>query len=132
MPSRLKFLSSLRGRIQSIARTQNLLDQTHSRSISLADLVRTELRPYATATNTDIDGPAVYLVPAATHALAMVLHELATNAAKYGALSQTAGHLSVRWGRPANPSSAPMLESNGGRPEALTLPPLLEKAMAAT
>jgi two-component sensor histidine kinase len=104
-----QFVSSLRGRIQSMARTQALLGQSRSRSASLADLVRTELRPYTTATNTDVDGRAVYLLPAASHALAMVLHELATNAAKYGALSHPGGHVSVRWRQTADPSSAPML-----------------------
>ena len=92
-----EFLSSLRGRIHSIARIQNLMEQSRSRSTSLADLVRTELRPYATATNTDVDGPAVNLAPAASHAVAMVLHELTTNAAKYGALSRSGGHVSVQW-----------------------------------
>jgi two-component sensor histidine kinase len=102
-----QFVSSLRDRIQSMARTQTLLDESRSRSVSLADLVRAELRPYTTTTNTDADGPAVYLLPAASHALAMVLHELTTNAAKYGALSLPGGRVSVRWRQTANP--APML-----------------------
>ena len=103
------FASSLRSRIQSMAGTQTLLSQSRERGVSLADLVRTELRPYAAGTNTNVDGPAVYLLPAPSHALAMVLHELATNAAKYGALSQPGGHVSVRWMQMADPSSAPML-----------------------
>ena len=102
------FASSLRNRIQSIASTQALLSQSRERGVSLADLVRTELSPYATSTNTSVDGPPVYLLPAASHALAMVLHELATNAAKYGALSQSGGHVSVRWRHTANHSSAPI------------------------
>jgi two-component sensor histidine kinase len=102
-----QFLSSLRGRIQSMARTQTLLGQSTTQSISLADLVRTEVGPYATASNTEIHGPAVYLLSAASHAVAMVLHELATNAAKYGALSQPGGHVSVQWRQTSDPS--PML-----------------------
>ena len=103
------FVSSLRGRIQSIACTQTLLGQSQWRSVNLADLVRHELRPYATGTNTSVDGPALYLLPATTHSLAMVFHELATNAAKYGALSQPGGHVSVRWRQTTDDSSAPIL-----------------------
>ena len=91
-----EFASSLRSRIQAMAATQTLLDQSR-RSVSVADLVRAELRPYATGVNSSVDGPRADLLPAASHALAMVLHELATNAAKYGALSQPGGHVSVRW-----------------------------------
>ena len=104
-----EYVSSLRARIQSMAGTETLLTQTRGRGVSLADLVRTELRPYATGTNTSVDGPPVYLLPVASHALAMVLHELVTNAAKYGALSLPAGHVAVLWRRTADQSSAPVL-----------------------
>ena len=96
-----EFVSSLRGRIQAMTATQTLLDQSR-RSVSVAELVRTELRPYATGTNSSVDGPRIDLVPAASYALAMVIHELATNAAKYGALSQAGGHVSVSWRQTAD------------------------------
>jgi two-component sensor histidine kinase len=92
-----EFATSLRGRIQSMASTQTLLSQSRWRGVSLADLIRAELSPYATSTNTSVEGPAVYLTPTASHAVAMVIHELVTNAAKYGALSQPGGRVSVQW-----------------------------------
>jgi two-component sensor histidine kinase len=92
-----ELVSSLRGRIQSMSGTQNLLSQSQRQGVSLASLIRAELEPYATGTNTNFDGPTLYLATTATHAVAMVIHELTTNAAKYGALSQANGTVSVRW-----------------------------------
>jgi len=108
------FVSSLRSRIQAMAATQTLLGQSR-RSVSVADLVRTELRPYATGTNTSVDGPRADLLPATSYALAMVLHELATNAAKYGALSQPGGHVSVRWRQTADMLTIEWKETGGPR-----------------
>jgi two-component sensor histidine kinase len=91
------FLSSLRGRIQSMSDTQTLLSQSRWKGASLADLIGAELKPYATGTNTSVEGPVVYLTPNASHAVAMVIHELTTNAARYGALTRAGGHVCVRW-----------------------------------
>jgi two-component sensor histidine kinase len=91
------FTSSLTGRIRSMASTQTLLSQSPCKGVGLADLIGAELKPYANATNTCIDGPDVQLTPNAAHAMAMVIHELATNAAKYGPLSRQGGRVSVRW-----------------------------------
>jgi len=75
--------------------------------ISVAELVRRELAPYATTGNTEMDGCNILLKAEAGQALAMVLHELATNAAKYGALSTQSGRVAIRWrqhpnGRPCS------------------------------
>jgi PAS domain S-box-containing protein len=91
------FADALEGRIRSMAITQELLSSRQWQGLSLAELVRREIAPYATQNNTEIDGPDVTLRAEAGQALAMVLHELATNAAKYGALSAKHGCVSVRW-----------------------------------
>jgi len=92
-----ELVSSLRGRIKSMSDTQALLSQNQARGVSLDNLILGELEPYATGNNTSLNGPAVYLTSSATHAVAMVIHELTTNAAKYGALSRSNGRVSVQW-----------------------------------
>jgi PAS domain S-box-containing protein len=89
------FVASLEGRISSMARTHELLSATQWQGISVLELVRRELAPYATRGNTEISGPDVILRAEAGQALGMVLHELATNAAKYGALSKQNGRVSI-------------------------------------
>ena len=63
------------------------------------ELVRRELAPYATRNNTEIGGPEVTLSAQASQAVSMVLHELATNATKHGALSVNDARVCVRWHR---------------------------------
>ena len=81
------FVTALDGRIKSMATTHELLSYRRWHGIPLAELVQRELAPYATAGNTQIEGPDEILSAEAGQAIAMVFHELATNAAKFGALS---------------------------------------------
>jgi two-component sensor histidine kinase len=99
------FVDALEGRIRSMAITQELLSSRQWQGLSLADLVHREIAPYATRNNTEMNGPDVTLRAEAGQALAMVLHELATNAAKYGAFSSKHGRVSVRWDRRLNGQS---------------------------
>jgi PAS domain S-box-containing protein len=94
-----EFVSALDGRIQSIGAAHALLSQNHWSGVGLTDLLRQQLAPYVTETNTHIGGPDVMLTAAQTQAVAMVIHELVTNAAKHGALSSPDGRVSVSWDR---------------------------------
>jgi two-component sensor histidine kinase len=97
------FLRSLKGRIQSMGAAHILLSKSSSQSVSLDAVVRNQLAPYATDTNVTISGTDdVMLAAVEVRALARVLHELVTNAAKHGALSIPGGQISVRWDRKAN------------------------------
>jgi PAS domain S-box-containing protein len=90
------FVAGLGHRIESLARTHDLLSQSKWRGVPLAEIIRRELAPYSVR-NTDISGPSVTLKAGAAEAVAMVFHELTTNAAKYGAFSSRNGRVSVRW-----------------------------------
>jgi two-component sensor histidine kinase len=103
------FVRSVRGRIQSMAAAHTLLSESSWHSVALDNLVHAELAPYATDTNVKITGTDVMLSSAETQALAKVLHELATNAAKYGALSIPGGEVSVSWGRKPSGQEATLI-----------------------
>jgi PAS domain S-box-containing protein len=92
-----EFVKTIEGRIQSIAAAHALLSESRWFGVGLTDLIRHQLAPYTTGANTAISGPDVMLTSAQTQAIAMVIHELATNAAKHGALSGTDGKVSVSW-----------------------------------
>jgi two-component sensor histidine kinase len=94
--SQAEFVTGLNSRINSLARSHELLSESNWRGASLAEIIRRELAPY-TRENTEARGPSVTLKAEATQAVATVLHELTTNAAKYGALSNRSGRVSVRW-----------------------------------
>jgi PAS domain S-box-containing protein len=96
------FAVALEGRLRSMAATHELLGARWWQGVSLTELVRRELAPYAADNNTELNGPEVVLRAETGQAMAMVLHELATNAAKYGALSTNKGRVSIRWDRRFN------------------------------
>jgi PAS domain S-box-containing protein len=103
------FIRALKGRIRSMAAAHELLSQSGWQGVGLTTLVHNQLAPYATDENVTIGGTDVVLSAPATQAVAMVLHELVTNAAKYGALSSPSGRVSIGWERKANGAAAAML-----------------------
>ncbi len=114
-----EFLRSLNGRIQSMAAAHTLLSKSGWQSVGLDALVHNQLAPYATDTNVTISGTDVMLIAAEIQAVARVLHELVTNAAKHGALSIPGGHVSVSWNRKPNGDGAKLMlvwQEQGGPP----------------
>jgi two-component system CheB/CheR fusion protein len=93
------FSAHFDGRLRALARTQNVLTRTATGRIDLDELVREELLTHAAhgEGQVEIVGPEISLRDRAAEIFALALHELATNAVKYGALSQPKGRVSVTW-----------------------------------
>lgn len=93
------FLQRFGERIHALAASNDLLAKNKWRAVSLSELVQSQLAPFADEPRTrfELDGPAVFLTPVATKALGMAVHELATNAVKYGALANDHGRIVVTW-----------------------------------
>jgi len=89
------YVVSLKGRIQAVSFAHDQVVRGSGGGM-LADLLEAELTPYSHA-SIELSGPAVLLNARAFSVMALVLHELSTNAAKYWALSRSSGRLSVSW-----------------------------------
>ena len=91
------YVESLRGRVQALAIAHDQVVRGAGGG-SLGDLLRAELSPYGgDGARLSLSGPTVWLDARAFSVMALVLHELSTNAAKYGALSRLGGRLDVTW-----------------------------------
>jgi len=104
-------------RLRSLAQTHALLVETEWQGADLADVVRAELSPYPGRTN--VKGPSLLLSARAAQDFALALHELATNAAKYGALSNSTGQVHITWsidGSEQNRTLAFRWQERGGPP----------------
>ncbi|MBS7546018.1 HWE histidine kinase domain-containing protein [Ancylobacter oerskovii] len=112
------YVASLRGRIQSLALAHDQVVRGAGGG-ALADLLRAELSPYEGASaRASLGGPVVRLDARAFSVMALVLHELATNAAKYGALSRPGGQVEVRWSVDAAGDCEIFWRERGGPPVA--------------
>ncbi|WP_082337014.1 CHASE domain-containing protein [Porphyrobacter sp. AAP60] len=100
------FADSLEGRIRALSATHDLLTVTDWGTTPIRAVIEAELQHFRSALDDAIllDGPDVELAPNDALSFGLAVHELATNAAKYGALSVAGGQVTIRWQRGADPA----------------------------
>ncbi|MGT2437588.1 HWE histidine kinase domain-containing protein [Bradyrhizobium betae] len=113
-----EFASVLGGRIQALARAHDQITNLNWAPVALRALIESEAGAYlgARADRVKIDGPDVSLDPRAFATLALVVHEMMTNSAKYGALADSTGQVEVVWRIDPNSSLEIEWKESGGPP----------------
>lgn len=91
------YVNAVEGRINALARVHTILSLSSWQGAELSRLIDEELAPYSLGGQILLAGPKVQLLPATAQTLALALHELFTNSAKYGALSTRSGRLAIGW-----------------------------------
>jgi two-component sensor histidine kinase len=94
------FVERFSERVQALSANQDLLVRNEWKGVEISDLVRAQLAHFADLIGSRIvmQGPELRLNPASAQAIGLALHELATNAGKYGALSTDRGQVDIGWG----------------------------------
>jgi len=118
------YTSSVEGRIKALSRAHTILSQSRWQGADMKGLVEEELAAYRSEDGAKIatSGPNVSLQPAAAQSIALALHELVTNAAKYGALSSNAGRVHLSWELIDGSLGLQWIESGGPATQAPTSP----------
>jgi two-component sensor histidine kinase/DNA-binding response OmpR family regulator len=113
--SKEAYVTAVEGRITALSRAHVLLSRSRWQGANLSRILDEELAPYRRSEAEKIvtSGPEVFLDPATAQILALALHELATNAAKYGALSSTFGKVTLSWELGPNCLVLQWVESGG-------------------
>jgi len=130
------FAEGLDGRIRALSATHDLLTQSDWGTTPIRAVVEAELAPYARAEGTlELAGPEVELAPNDALSLGLAIHELATNATKYGALSAPGGKVRVTWALDRKDLASLRWIESGGPPVAAKRPrgfgtDLIEKIVA--
>jgi PAS domain S-box-containing protein len=109
------FLATFAGRLKSMGSANELLTAARWRGAAVAHLAAAELGGIAPG-QTRWEGPELFLTPRAANALSLALHELATNAVKFGALSTDAGRVELRWAKTSDGGFELFWTETGGPP----------------
>jgi two-component sensor histidine kinase/DNA-binding response OmpR family regulator len=111
------YVAAVEGRIRALAQTHNLLSKSYWQGADLGQLVGEELAPYRSGGGAKVktSGPSVFVPPDIAQTIALALHELATNAAKYGALSSHSGEVAVSWKLEPGSLAIKWVETGGPR-----------------
>lgn len=122
-PDLPSYMKAIQGRVTALARAQTLLADDRWVGADLRTLLRGELAAFldvgtGAGPRAEMSGPSVALPAGAAQPLAMAVHELATNAVKYGGLSAPAGHVTIDWAKQGWPSETLRLRwaESGGPP----------------
>lgn len=105
-------LDTLINRLHGMARAYSLLSERSWTTVGIRDIIQAETEPFE-QDRIHVSGPNVNLQPSQALAVSMVIHELVTNAIKYGALSNTRGTLEVRWNLTGNRLTLEWRERDG-------------------
>lgn len=99
VPSVDQFITRFSGRLQSLARAHDIITEEEWRGATLQELARAQVTLYADwpSSRVTVSGPHIFLSPNAAQHLGLALHELATNAIRYGALSGSGGYVEITW-----------------------------------
>jgi PAS domain S-box-containing protein len=113
--SKEAYIAAVEGRITALSRAHVLLSQSRWQGANLRRILDEEIAPFrrSEAEKIATSGPEVFLEPATAQILALALHELATNAAKYGALSSAHGRVRLSWELDADRLILHWIESGG-------------------
>jgi PAS domain S-box-containing protein len=115
-PTKEEFVAAVIGRVAALGRAHSLLAQNRWKGGDLSRIIADETEPYHKPGQVRCEGPAIALTPNAVQPISLLVHELATNAVKYGALSSPAGKVDICWEIAAEGDLAIRWRENGGPP----------------
>jgi two-component sensor histidine kinase len=107
-----EILEKVQGRLRTLALTDEFIAKSDRERVSVTDILNAELRPYDSR-RVVLAGDPIDLPPKLAISLALIFHELTTNAAKYGALSTATGRIQISWHKAGNHMKMMWIERDG-------------------